>query len=53
MPPTKALFETIWKVDQSWMPYIRNMCAEAEQAAKPVTRLASVEELNRYAGTII
>ncbi len=52
MPPTKALFEAIWEVDRSWMPDIRSMCAEAEQAAKPVIRLEDVEQLTRYGETM-
>ncbi len=52
MPPIRAVFETMWDVDRHWMPGIRRLCSDAEQAAKPVTRLASVEELDRFAGMV-
>ncbi len=48
MPPTKALFETMWEVDRTWMPEIRLLCADAERTSKLVTRLTSVEELTRF-----
>lgn len=48
MPPTKGLFQTIWEVDQTWMPGIRALCSEAETHGKLVTRLASVDELNAF-----
>ena len=46
-PPTEALFRTIWDVDQSWMPEIRDLVdrAEAEQA-KAVLRIETLEQLN-------
>jgi adenylate kinase family enzyme len=47
-PPTRELFRTMWEVDRSWLPEIRSMCAEAELAGKPVTRLASIEEVDAY-----
>src|SRR5437868_6574727 len=48
MPPTRELFRTMWEVDRSWLPEIRSMCAEAELAGKPVTRLGSIEEIDAY-----
>lgn len=48
MPPTKDLFRTIWEVDQTWMPDIRTLCAEAEAQGKLVMRLASVDELEAF-----
>lgn len=48
MPPTKALFQAIWEVDQSFMPQIRVWCSEAEQQGKSVIRLGSVEEINAF-----
>lgn len=50
MPPTEALFRTIWEVDQTWVPEIRVLCKEAETQGKMVTRLTSVEELDAFAG---
>ena len=49
MPPTRELFETMWEVDRSWMPGIRNLCSEARQAGKPVTQVESIEDLDRLA----
>ncbi|SFK03179.1 adenylate kinase [Bradyrhizobium sp. Gha] len=46
-PPTMALFRTMWEVDQNWMPAIRELCRESEQAKK-LTRLCNLEELNAY-----
>lgn len=46
MPPTKDLFQTIWEVDQTWMPGIRTLCTEAGARGKIVTHLASVDELD-------
>jgi adenylate kinase family enzyme len=48
MPPTRELFRTMWEVERSWMPEIRNMCAEAELAGKAVMRLGSVDEINAF-----
>jgi hypothetical protein len=52
MPPTRELFRTMWEVDQTSMPDIRSMCAEAELAGKVVTRLASVDEIDAFARRI-
>ena len=48
MPPTRDLFRTIWEVDQTLMPGIRTLCADAEVQGKLVTRLASVDELEAF-----
>jgi len=48
MPPTQALFKTIWDVDQDWMPEIRALCSAAEAQGKSVTRIASIEDLNAH-----
>jgi adenylate kinase family enzyme len=45
MPPTRELLRAMWEVDQTWLPDIRSMCAEAELA---VTRLASVDEIDAF-----
>lgn len=52
MPPTKALFQTIWDVEQDWMPGIRAMCIDEGKDGKIVTRLTSVEEINAFAQSI-
>lgn len=45
MPPTRALFETIWMLDRDWLPTIRERLAEAERGGTDVRRIASPEEL--------
>jgi adenylate kinase family enzyme len=48
MPPTRELFRTMSEVDQSWLPEIRSMCAEAEREGKAVTRLGSVDQIDAF-----
>jgi adenylate kinase family enzyme len=48
IPPTQALFRTIWEVEQTWMPDVRALCANAEANGTIVTRIASLEELNAF-----
>jgi hypothetical protein len=48
MPPTRELFRTISRVDQTWLPDIRSMCAEAELKGKTVTRLSRLEEIDAF-----
>ena len=48
MPPTRELFRAIWEVEQTWMPDVRALCADAERNGKPVIRLANVEMLNIF-----
>jgi adenylate kinase family enzyme len=43
MPPTRALFETIWMLDRDWLPTIRER--PAERGGTDVRRIASPEEL--------
>ena len=50
MPPTEALFRTIWEVDQEWLPEIRALVATEEQRGKRVARINSVSELDEFAG---
>ena len=45
MPPTKALFETIWTVDRNWLPAIRNLVGEAEDRGADVRRLHTLDDL--------
>ena len=46
-PPTRALFETVWTVENEWMPSIREMIAEAS-ASKFVQKIDSFEELQKF-----
>lgn len=52
MPPTQALFRTIWDVEQNWMPGVRKLCNEAEAQGKTITRLVNVDDLDRLMRTI-
>src|SRR6202012_3466588 len=45
MPPTEALFRTIWDVDQEWMPEIRELVAAEDTEGKRVARLTSIAAL--------
>ncbi len=45
MPPTRALFETIWMLDRDWLPQIRRWVAEAEASGTEVRRITDVEGL--------
>jgi adenylate kinase family enzyme len=47
--PLKALFRTIAEVDRHWMPEIRRLTHDEEGRGKQVFRLATLEELNRFA----
>ena len=51
-PPTRELFRTMWEVDQTWLPELRSICAEAELEGKAVTRLSSVDEIDAFASRI-
>ena len=51
IPPTDALFRTIWEVEQTWMPALRVLCTEAETNGTTLTRLTSLEELNAFASS--
>ena len=53
MPPTEALFRTIWQVDQEWMPLVRAEVEECGRRGAKVTRIRSLEaltELQRASG---
>jgi adenylate kinase family enzyme len=52
MPATAELFRTMWEVEQTWMPELRSMCAEAELEGKAVTRLGNVEEIDAFISEI-
>jgi hypothetical protein len=49
MPSTKGLFQTMWDVEQNWMPSIRATCVNAEAQGKTVTRLVTLEQLDAFA----
>jgi adenylate kinase family enzyme len=49
MPPTEALFRTIWEVDRDWMPEIRKLVDDAEAGGKRVERLRSLADLDACA----
>ena len=48
MPPTKALFQTIWDVEQTWMPEIRTLCRAEAENGKSIIQLHSVDELTAF-----
>jgi adenylate kinase family enzyme len=48
MPPTEALFRTIWEVDREWMPEIRRIVAAEERKGKRVVRIGSIAELDGF-----
>jgi adenylate kinase family enzyme len=48
MPPTEALFRTIWEVDQDWMPDIRRLVALEETRGKRIFRLGSISALDGF-----
>lgn len=52
MPPTKGLFQTIWEIDRTWMPELRQLAATEAARGKPVIRLTSVEELDAFASRL-
>ena len=45
MPPTEALFRTIWEVDRDWLPALREMTRLREAEGAAVTRVESLEAL--------
>ena len=49
MPTTRAMFETLWETERDMMPEIRRLTDLAERNGKTVTRIASVEALDRFA----
>jgi len=52
MPPTRELFKTMWEVDQSWLPAIRDLCGDAELAGKSVTRLFSLKDIEVFMASV-
>ncbi len=53
MPPTEALFRTIWQVDQEWMPMLRAKVEECERQGAEVTRIASVDALTELERSLV
>lgn len=49
---TRDMFETLWDVEQDWMPTIRANVDEAEAAGIKVSRIASVDALNAFAEAV-
>ena len=49
MPSTRDMFQALWETDQEMAPVFRRLTDQAERNGKPVTRIASVEALNRMA----
>jgi adenylate kinase family enzyme len=47
MPPTASLFETIWNVENDWMPQIRERITHEEKAKKTVLRLGDIDQLTQ------
>jgi adenylate kinase family enzyme len=48
MPPTEALFRTMWEVDHDWLPEIRRLVALEEARGKRVVLLDSVDDLDHF-----
>jgi adenylate kinase family enzyme len=52
MPTTRGMFEALWETDQEMAPIFRRLTDQAERDGKPVTRIASVEELDAFAAAL-
>jgi hypothetical protein len=50
MPSTRDMFQALWETDRDMAPEFRRLTDLAERDGKPVTRIASVEELDRFTG---
>jgi adenylate kinase family enzyme len=51
-PTTRGMFQALWETDQEMAPVFRRLTDQAERDGKPVTRIASVEELDAYAASL-
>jgi adenylate kinase family enzyme len=49
MPPTRGLFENMWRIDQDWMPEIRRLVDGEAARSKIVTRLEDLAALDEFA----
>jgi adenylate kinase family enzyme len=52
MPTTRGMFEALWETDREMAPVFRRLTDEAERVGKPVSRIASVEELDAFAARL-
>jgi hypothetical protein len=52
MPSTRGMFQALWETDRDMMPEIRRLTDQAARDGKPVTRIASVEDLDRFAAAL-
>ena len=50
-PETKALFEMIWKIDQDWMPRVRDLVDDCARAGTAVLHLRDLDAVERLAAT--
>ena len=48
MPPTKDLFETIWTVEQDFMPTVRREVEKREAQGADVRCLGTLEEVEGF-----
>ena len=48
-PDTRTLFQTIWNIDQNWMPFVREEVGKVD-GEKPVHRIESFEALLEFDG---
>jgi adenylate kinase family enzyme len=53
MPPTEALFRTIFEVDRDCMPELRRLVDATEAAGTRVHRIVDVAGLDRYSATVM
>jgi hypothetical protein len=44
--------QALWETDRDMAPEIRRLTDLAERNGKPVTRIASVEQLDRFAASL-
>jgi hypothetical protein len=51
MPPTEALFRTIFETDRDWMPELRRLVDATEATGTRVHRIADIAGLDRYSAT--
>lgn len=52
-PPTRDLFETIWKVDRDWLPRLRALIDDAEARGCRVFRIDDVAQLDGFVSGIV
>jgi adenylate kinase family enzyme len=51
-PTTRGMFQALWETDQEMAPVFRRLTDQAEREGKPVTRIASVEELDAFTAAL-